>query len=589
MGSPAAPQPPIHATNARCDLRLCRSRSAAAPFRPPNPFPGFPSWKQRRVVCLCSSPRERWPAGGAWNSWLHQRGSRDELGGWLVARLESEEKKFPRFLTVCVGTSVAVLLAALVHLSFFKKGSKLQLNMLFHAFHGLVTPVESGSSLRCEDDQISKKILDGKPVTTQDAFKPTTNNDMPASGEKKRIVPVAADSTQRQALFVLKKLKIIEDDVKPDELCTRREYARWLVKANSLLERNPKHKIVLSELTGRSTATAFDDVNVDDPDFWCIQALGEVGIAPCKLLAVKSNVSDDNGSVNHQKFNFEPDSFLSRLHLVDWRVQLEYLFGPAIEEKMLRKNLDFMDLDSIGSDASPALFMDILARDKSIARRVFGNSRRLQPHKPATKAQAAVALTSGRMAEAIQTEISRLEVENASRLVEMEDIHHEIICRGEIQRFWEEKLNTENIRGLETQNDYLAALNELNKEKMALDEDLADHIKERTALDCQKQLLICLKEEVRQLQGRLAKERVNLLTEQEIMEKECIELCNRQDVIAEAKSILEVEKEALRILRSWVEEEACKSQMRAKVLESAVQRWKWDEQSSVSQTSSPEN
>lgn len=32
-------------------------------------------------------------------------------------------------------------------------------------------------------------------------------------------------------------VQIIEDDFKADELCTRREYARWLVLANSLLER----------------------------------------------------------------------------------------------------------------------------------------------------------------------------------------------------------------------------------------------------------------------------------------------------------------------------------------------------------------
>lgn len=32
-------------------------------------------------------------------------------------------------------------------------------------------------------------------------------------------------------------MQIIEEDVNADELCTRREYARWLVRINSLLER----------------------------------------------------------------------------------------------------------------------------------------------------------------------------------------------------------------------------------------------------------------------------------------------------------------------------------------------------------------
>lgn len=40
--------------------------------------------------------------------------------------------------------------------------------------------------------------------------------------------------------------------------------------------------------------------------------------------------------------------------------------------QMLRKNLGFMDLDSVGTAASPALFMDLLADDKSIVRTVFG-------------------------------------------------------------------------------------------------------------------------------------------------------------------------------------------------------------------------
>lgn len=31
--------------------------------------------------------------------------------------------------------------------------------------------------------------------------------------------------------------QIIENDVSADGLCTRREYARWFVKANSMLER----------------------------------------------------------------------------------------------------------------------------------------------------------------------------------------------------------------------------------------------------------------------------------------------------------------------------------------------------------------
>ncbi|CAA6671415.1 unnamed protein product [Spirodela intermedia] len=432
------------------------------------------------------------------------------------------------------------------------EGYKFHFDGLFPFLNGSLTSSESNITSHYEGNQSSENILEDKPVITDDAFLPTINNEMSASGEKKQIVSVEADSTQKQALFVLQKLKIIEDDVRPGELCTRREYARWLVKANALLERNARHKIVLPELTGSSFLAAFDDVNADDPDFPFIQALAEVGIVPSKLLvASKSHFSEENSSLNHGTCDFSPERY------------------------MLRKNLGFMDLDSVGTDATPALFMDLLAEDKSIVRTVFGNSRRLQPHKPVTKAQAVVALASGRMARAIQAELVRHEMEDSAQLAQMEDI----------RAFWEGKLDEEKARRRKIQEDYLAALSDLKEEKIALERDLADHVKERAALDCQRQLLVSLREEVEQLQGRLADERSNLLTQKEILEEESTELRRQQDAIAEAKSILEVEKEALRILRCWVEEEANKNQMRAKVLEAAAQRWKWNGQLNVPRAS----
>ncbi|XP_026379370.1 protein ANTHESIS POMOTING FACTOR 1-like [Papaver somniferum] len=61
---------------------------------------------------------------------------------------------------------------------------------------------------------------------------------------------------------------------------------------------------------------------------------------------------------------------------------------------MSRKKFNLMDVKAI-SDDSVALFMDLEAGDNSVLRKVFGESRRFQPEKPATIAQAAVALTSG--------------------------------------------------------------------------------------------------------------------------------------------------------------------------------------------------
>lgn len=99
-----------------------------------------------------------------------------------------------------------------------------------------------------------------------------------------------------------------------NELCTRRQFARWLIKLNSSLERlvpvhhsstllsinlerkhvglrgfhlkwvslssrNPKHRIApLVSLSG-SADNAFDDISVDDPDFQSIQGNKSYGIS----------------------------------------------------------------------------------------------------------------------------------------------------------------------------------------------------------------------------------------------------------------------------------------------------------------------
>lgn len=233
-------------------------------------------------------------------------------------------------------------------------------------------------------------------------------------------------------------------------------------------------------------------------------------------------------------------------------------------------------MSSSSLDLSPQLSMDLVAGDRSITRRVFGNIRRLQPQKPVTKAQAAVAVTSGRMGGAISAELARLEAENQSRLADIEEIRSEITRRGEIQRIWEEKLKIERERGSEVERDFQIALLELEEEKTAREESLVDHMKQKAALDYQQLLLHSLREEVDVMYHKLANERANVLAEQPYLEKLSAEVRAQQEAIIEAKSILEAEKEALRVLRYWVEEEARKAQARGNILKQAAHRWKWD-------------
>ncbi|XP_072984733.1 uncharacterized protein [Typha latifolia] len=499
-------------------------------------------------------------------------GSQDGFGGWFIRKQETADRDGLRKLSVGVGASVAILLAALTYCSFSRKGFKFSFNAPFHIFHEKLTSVDSIRDLDqdmrpgdLEVDQVSKSNRDDEVAAEDNELK---ENILSESGGSKRIVvSVPADSTQQEALSVLKKLQIIENDVSADELCTRREFARWFVKINSKLERKRKHKIVPSSMLAGSIVTAFDDVNLDDPDFWCIQSLGEAGIVLSKLSSSDISSSNCNGSSY-----FFPESYLSRFDLVNWKTLLEYALPSEIDEKVIRKRVGLLDLSAC-PDLSVSLLMDLMAGDRSITRKTFGNTRRLQPYKPVTKAQAAVALIAGRMEEAIHAEISRIESENLSRFVEMDEIRAEFICRGEIQKYWEEKLKKEKDHEIEVRKGLQIALLDLEKERTNREESLAEYMKEKSVLDCQQQLLLSLKEEVDDLYDKLDIERASLMAEQQALEKMSSDMCIKHDVVIEAKSILEAEKEALHILRSWVEEEAMRARARAKVLEQAVRRW----------------
>lgn len=234
-----------------------------------------------------------------------------------------------------------------------------------------------------------------------------------------------------------------------------------------------------------------------------------------------------------------------------------------------------MDVREISSEASLGLFVDMLAGEKSIARRVFGQSKRFQPNKPSTKAQAAVALTSGRMAKAISNELSRLEAERSSRQTEMAEIRSELFDGGGIQRWWDEKFNEERARGFEVEKLYIAARCDLEEELIVQEKNYAEDLKEKAAMDCQRQLLLNLKDEVDEMSGRLESERATYVVEKCTLQDTFSKLQTKLEGLLDAKSRLEAEKEALRILRSWVEDEARKSQARAKVLEEVSRRWRW--------------
>lgn len=173
----------------------------------------------------------------------------------------------------------------------------------------------------------------------------------------------------------------------------------------------------------------------------------------------------------------------------------------------------------------------------------------MQPNKPATKAQAAVALTSGRMMEAISAELSRIEAENSARQAAAEEIRSELLSRGDIQKFWDLKLSEEKSRGFDAERLYLDAVNNLEEETINQDKIHAEYLKEKEAMDCQKQLLLTLKKEVDEISEKLASERVIYVDEKQIVHKLLKDLEFKHEEMLDTKSTLEAEKEALQILR----------------------------------------
>ena len=105
----------------------------------------------------------------------------------------------------------------------------------------------------------------------------------------------------------------------------------WLVRANLLLEKDPRHKIFPSNLPYGSIISAFDDVNAEDRDYGSIQALAKAGIIYSKL---SGNSNSDLDSVKVQgEVYFSLERFISGRDRINWKAQLEYKFMPGIKEK----------------------------------------------------------------------------------------------------------------------------------------------------------------------------------------------------------------------------------------------------------------
>uniref|UniRef100_A0A3Q7HLU0 Uncharacterized protein n=1 Tax=Solanum lycopersicum TaxID=4081 RepID=A0A3Q7HLU0_SOLLC len=99
---------------------------------------------------------------------------------------------------------------------------------------------------------------------------------------------------------------VIEADVQPGDLCTRREYARWLVSASTILSRTNASKVYSAMYIENVTELAFDDITLDDPDFPSIQGLAEAGLISSKL---SRHDKKSSSYPDQSPFFFTPERF----------------------------------------------------------------------------------------------------------------------------------------------------------------------------------------------------------------------------------------------------------------------------------------
>ncbi|EEF49093.1 conserved hypothetical protein [Ricinus communis] len=385
----------------------------------------------------------------------------------------------------------------------------------------------------------------------------------------KILVPAVVDQTHGQALAALQVLKVIEADVQPSDLCTRREYARWLVAASSALSRSTLSKVYPAMYIENATEPAFDDITPDDPDFSSIQGLAEAGLISSRLSNhdLLSPVEDQG------PLNFSPESPLSRQDLVSWKMALEKRQLPEANRKILYQLSGFRDVDKIHPDAWPALIADLSAGDQGIISLAFGCTRLFQPNKPVTKAQAAVALAIGEASDIVNEELARIEAESMAE--NAVSAHNALVAQVEqdINASFEKELlmEREKINAVEKMAE--EARLELERLRAEREADNFALMKERASIEAEMEVLSRLKGEVEEQLQTLLSSKVEISYEKERINKLQKEAENEKQEISRLQYELEVERKALSIARAWAEDEAKRAREHAKVIEEARDRW----------------
>ncbi|XP_026379726.1 uncharacterized protein LOC113274562 isoform X2 [Papaver somniferum] len=387
----------------------------------------------------------------------------------------------------------------------------------------------------------------------------------------KVLVPAVVDQVQGQALAALQVLKVIEPDVQYIDLCTRRQYARWLVSSSNLLSRNSVSKVYPAMYIENVTDLAFDDIAPEDPDFASIQGLAEAGLIASKLSRGDMLDSSDG---EQDPFNFSPESPLSRQDLVSWKMALDKRQLPEVERKMMNQLCGFIDIDKINPDAWPALVADISAGDQGIIALAFGYTRLFQPDKPVTNAQAAIALATGDAADIVSEELARIEAESMAEAAVA--AHSALVAKVE------KDVNANFRKELAMEKEKVDAIEKaaeeakLELEKLRAEREDQDNVlkRSRAAVESEMEVLTRLRCELEEQLQSLISDRTEITFERERINKLRQEAESENQAITKLQYDLEVERKALSMARSWAEEEAKRAREHGKALEEARDRWK---------------
>ncbi|XP_009400262.2 uncharacterized protein LOC135583148 isoform X7 [Musa acuminata AAA Group] len=544
----------------------CRESSAVflrVRFRPTN---------RRVVVSFAGGEAAR--SGGGGRPWNGSDGSPDGFAGWLETGTGAGQSKKKGGLREMLGAWLAgVLFAAGVTfatLSIVNKnasGAKQQVEPLAREQEILMSSVDA-SEKDNRVGEVSNVVTIGEESIISDRNEDNETAQQVPPG--KILVPAFVDQVQGHALAALQVLKVIEVDAQPGDLCTRREYARWLVTASNVFSRNTFSKVYPAMYIENLTELAFDDVTPKDPDFPFIQGLAEAGLISSKLsrsdLDVSVNILDDY-------VLFSPDSPLSRQDLISWKMALERRQLPEVDKNHLYQCTGYIDVDKINPDAWPALIADFAGGEQGITALAFGYTRLFQPDKPVTKAQAAIAIATGDAAEVVGEELARIEAESLAETAV--NAHTTLVAQVEkdLNASFEEELAKERQKTKDLEKLAEEARLELNRLRTQREEEKNALITSHATVESEMEVLSRLRHEVEEQLQNLMSNKLEISFERDRMNKLRKEVESENQVIIRLQYELEVERKALIMARSWAEEEAKRAREQAKALEEARERW----------------